>query len=82
MRILDNTANNSPGVYLMNNCTLLNNDSLYSGNKARNYAGVIEGVKNTSITNINTMVINNVGIRGIVSVLEDSKLLNKDSTFR
>ncbi len=83
MQILDNIADYCPGVFVMNNCTLLNRDSLYSGNKAMVYfSGAMHGAIRSIITNINTTVRGNWGTYGLVRIEQDSKLFNNHSTFR
>ena len=81
--MLDNTAFQCASVCLLDNCTVLNMNSVYSGNKVTSAdAAAVYGIRWCNITNIDTKFNTNTGIIGIVMIRHFGYLLNNASTFR
>ena len=68
---------------MLDNCTMLNEKSLYSGNVvAHADAAVLYGKRWCDITNVKTTFQENTGISGIIVLHDYGFLINNESTFR
>ncbi len=68
---------------MLDNCTMLNEKSLYSGNVVTNAdAAALYGKRWCYITNVETTFQGNIGISGIIVLHDYGSLINNESTFR
>ena len=68
---------------MLDNCTMLNENSLYSGNIVKRAdAAAVYGKRWCNITNLETTYDRNTGISGIILLHDYGSLINNMSTFR
>ncbi len=83
VEILNNAAFQCAGICMLDNCTMLNENSLYSGNVVTQVdAAAVYGKRWCDITNVETTFEGNTGIGGIVLVHDYGSLINNASTSR
>ena len=83
MDISNNVAFQCGAVCMLDNSTMLNVNSLYSGNAVTHAdAAAVYGMRWCNITNVETTFEENTGIKGIIMLQNDGSLFNDASTFR
>ena len=81
--MLNNVAFECAAVCMLGECTVLNTNSLYSGNVVTHGdAAAVYGMSWCDITNVETTFEGNEGIKGIIILLDHGSLTNIGSYFR